>query len=197
MRAAFCICVLVLGVLVAPLNSFAETQVLPTDKGTVKVGLSTVPETPAPGAIKLKIDFLNPKTGTTQDHIDYIITVTKDGKSVFGPIPLTHTSIGTVTIPVELKEKGEYKVTVDVQGVLFVPTSEKATFSVMVGKSGTPATPPAKSDSAKQSDAKASDKNAKSGTAGKVPVKIDTKKTDAKTTKPDSKSTKKAPPKKP
>ena len=141
MRAVFCICVLVFGVLVAPFNSFAEMQVLPTDKGTVKVGLSTVPQTPAPGATKLKIDFLNPKTGATQDHIDYIITVTKDGKSVFGPIPLTHTSIGTVTIPVELKEKGEYKVTVDVQGVLFVPTSEKATFGIMVGKSGVPAPP--------------------------------------------------------
>lgn len=179
MKAVFCIAVLVFGMLVAPLNSFAEVQVLPTDKGTVKVGLSTDPANPSPGAMTLKIDFLNPQSGAIQEHIDYVVTISKDGKAVFGPIPLTHTSVGAVKIPVELKEKGEYKVTVDVEGILFVPTSEKVTFSLMVGQSGT-TTQPAKSDSAKPSDTKASDKNTKPGTTGKVSVKIDTKKKDSK-----------------
>lgn len=195
MKAVFCITVLVFGMLVAPFSTFAEMKVLPTDKGTVKVGISTIPEKPAPGTIKLKIDFLNPQTGAIQDHIDYVVTVTKDGKAVFGPIPLTHTSIGTVTIPVEIKEKGEYKITVDVEGVLFIPTSEKATFSVMVGQaehnaiSDQPSTKPSsptKSPEAKMPD---SGKSANSGSTGKAIIKADkTKKTDTKTTKTDTKT---------
>ena len=51
----------------------------------------------------MKIDFLNPVTGNVQEHIDYIITIfDKSEKLVFGPIPVTHTSVGTVTIPVEI-----------------------------------------------------------------------------------------------
>ena len=191
MKAVFCICVLVFGILVAPFNAFAEMQVLPTNKGTVKVGLSTIPENPAPGAINLKIDFLNPQSSAIQEHIDYTVTVTTNGKAVFGPIPLTHTSIGTVTIPVDLKEKGEYKIIVDVQGVLFQPIpSEKATFSLMVGQdsSASSAQPSTKSSTAKSTDSTKSvetkptvpDKNANSAT-GKISVKTDASKTDSKT----------------
>lgn len=173
MKAVFCITVLVFGMLAQ--SAFAESslQVLPTDKGTVKVGISTIPEKLSPGnSAKLKVDFLNPKSGATQEHIDYTVSVTKDGKATFGPIPLTHTSTGTVTIPVEFKEKGEYKITVDVQGVLFQPIpSEKAAFSVMVGQSA-PSTPAAKPTQAK-TDAKAPAK-----TMEKPPAKSDAKKTD-------------------
>jgi len=205
MKAVFCIVVLVFGTLVAPFDAFAESysQVLPTDKGTVKVGISTIPEKLSPGDFaKLKIDFLNGQTGTIQEHIDYTTTVTKDGKAVFGPIPLTHTSPGTVTIPVEFKEKGEYKIIVDVQGILFQPIpSEKATFSVMIGGSDlqTSQSSSTKSPSSttKSSEAKMSDsKNTDSKTsADKIKSDTKAKKTDTKAKKTDAKAIKNTKPK--
>lgn len=107
---------------------------LPTDKGTLLVDIATVPETPKIGEeTKLKIDFVNPNTNTIQEHIDYRVLVTKDGAAVFGPIPLTHTSEGAVTIPVEFRENGEHKITVDVEGILFQPIpKETVTFTMMI-----------------------------------------------------------------
>jgi hypothetical protein len=124
------------GTISAPLSEAMQAnQVVSTDKGTLKVSISTDPQTPKPsGQTKLKIDFVNPKTGAIQEHIDYSVSITKNGKSVFGPIPLTHTSLGTVTIPIQFSEDGEYQVTVDVQGILFAPIpSEKAILTIKVG----------------------------------------------------------------
>jgi hypothetical protein len=117
-------------VLVIP--AFGEQ--LPTDKGTLLVDIATVPETPKIGdQTKLKIDFVNPNTNTIQEHIDYRVLVTKNGVPVFGPIPLTHTSKGSVTIPVEFRESGEHKITVDVEGILFQPIpQETATFTILI-----------------------------------------------------------------
>jgi hypothetical protein len=113
---------------------FAESQQLPTDKGTLLVNIATDPENPVIGEqTKLKIDFVNPKTNSIQEHIDYKVAVTKDGSPVFGPIPSTHTSIGSVTIPIEFKERGEHKITVDIEGILFSPIPlETVTFSTMI-----------------------------------------------------------------
>lgn len=128
--------VLGFGIISAPLSEAVQAeQVVATDRGTLKVSISTDPQTPKPGGqTKLKIGFINPKTGAVQEHIDYSVSITKGGKSVFGPIPLTHTSLGTVTIPVQFSENGEHQVIVDVQGILFVPIpSEKATLALKVG----------------------------------------------------------------
>jgi hypothetical protein len=128
--------ILVLGIFASPLFAGAQTyqQVVSTDIGTLKVGISTDPASPKPGeSSKMKIDFLNPKTNTIQEHIDYSVLVTNGGNSVFGPIPLTHTSLGTATIPVQFKD-GENKVVIDIQGILFRPIpSEKASFSITLG----------------------------------------------------------------
>lgn len=117
----------------------SEQQVVLTDKGTLQVGLSTIPAHPQPGEqTKLKIDFINKNTKAVQEHIDYSITVTKKGIPVFG-IPLTHTAIGSVTIPYEFQEAGEYKVSVDVQGIVFQPIpTETASFTISVGKESQP-----------------------------------------------------------
>ncbi|MDG7050111.1 MAG: copper-binding protein [Nitrososphaerota archaeon] len=113
--------------------TYAESQQLPTDKGTLLVNIATEPAKPSPDEqVKLKIDFVNPQTNQIQEHIDYIVTVTNGEIRVFGPIPLTHTSIGSVTIPIEFAS-GENKVSIDVEGILFKPIpSETVTFTVMV-----------------------------------------------------------------
>lgn len=118
--------------------AFAQgSQQLPTEKGTLLVNISTEPIEPKPRQLaKLNIDFINPQTNAIQEHIDYRVTVTKEEAAVFGPIPLTHTSTGTVTIPVEFKESGEHKITIDVEGILFQPIPpESVTFTTMIGAS--------------------------------------------------------------
>ncbi len=112
-----------------------------TDRGTINVGLSTIPATPnIDEQTKFKINFINKNTNAIQEHIDYSITVTKGTTQVFG-IPLTHTAVGSVTIPYEFTEGGVYQISVDVQGILFQPLpTESAVFSVSVG-SGNDNTP--------------------------------------------------------
>ncbi len=132
----FGIMVLAMGIFASPLVASAQThqQVVSTSAGTLKVGVSTDPSSPKSGETsKLKIDFLNPQTNSIQEHIDYTVIVTNGGSAVFGPIPLTHTSHGSATIPIQFKD-GENIVVIDVQGILFRPIpSEKATLSVTLG----------------------------------------------------------------
>jgi hypothetical protein len=117
-------------------TAFAQTnsQTLPTEKGTLDVKLSYDKIVPGEQT-KLLIEFINPQTKKIQEHVDYKITVSKDGKAVFGPIPLTHTSIGSVKIPVEFVNEGVYSVEFGIEGILFQPIpSEKVSFDVAVGE---------------------------------------------------------------
>ena len=116
--------------------AFSEnSQVLPTEKGTLDVDFSTDPLEPNPDeAVKLKIDFINPFTNKIQEHIDYIVTVSKDDKNIFGPIPLTHTSSGSVKIPVQTQDEGLYVALIEVSGILFQPIPpETVSFDFAVG----------------------------------------------------------------
>jgi len=140
----FLIILFLIPLLIIP--AFAETnsQTLSTEKGTLDVQLSYDDIMPGQET-KLAVDFINPQTKKIQEHIDYTITVSKDGKAVFGPIPLTHTSIGSVKIPVEFINEGIYSVEFEIQGILFQPIpSEKVVFNVPVGKSAVLPTPVAK-----------------------------------------------------
>ena len=106
-------------------TTYAEK--LSTEKGTLDVNLVVEISEDNPMQSKLKIDFLNPVTGNVQEHIDYIITIfDKSEKLVFGPIPVTHTSVGTVTIPVEIDQSMEHRVIVKVLGILFQPIEKEA-----------------------------------------------------------------------
>ena len=115
--------------------AFALNEVSPSNKGTLNVSISSIPEKPIPGGVtKFKIDFINPKTEKIQEHIDYKFTLQRDGANVFGPTNLIHTSEGTVTIPVETIDAGSYFAIVEFEGILFQPiTPEVATFSFPIG----------------------------------------------------------------
>ena len=132
-----------LGLMLLPLlltPAFAESaedydQVLPSENGTLNIGLSVVPEAEANSVSKLQIGWIKPGFNKIQEHIDYRITVIKDGQNVFGPIPLTHTSVGTVKIPVEFLENGEHQVKVEMEGILFQPIPLETTYiTVNVGE---------------------------------------------------------------
>ena len=123
--------------------AYAETQNLPTDKGTLDVKLTYDPIEPNTQT-KINIDFINPHTQKVQEHIDYTIAVSKDGETVFGPIPLTHTSLGTVKIPIEFNlGEGIYTMDFEVEGILFQPIpKEIVSFDIQVGEANAqPVTP--------------------------------------------------------
>jgi len=129
----FLLVLLIIPLLIIP--AFAESQTLPTEKGTLNVKLtydSIEPNTQN----KINIDFINPQTQKIQEHIDYTISVSKDGENVFGPIPLTHTSLGSVKIPIEFNlGEGVYSMDFVVKGILFQPIPpEIVSFDILVGE---------------------------------------------------------------
>ena len=77
---------LLLPLLILP--AYAESneyeQVTSTEKGTLNVGLNVIPSPTINQVSKMQIDFLNVKTEKVQEHIDYSITVSRDGNKVFG-----------------------------------------------------------------------------------------------------------------
>ena len=137
----FLIVLFLIPLLIAPVFAQTNSQTLPTEKGTLDVKLSHDEIIPGQQT-KLNIDFINPFTKKIQEHVDYTVTVSKDGKPVFGPIPLTHTSVGSVKIPVEFINEGVYSVEFEIEGILFQPIpSEKVSFYVTVGESFAQPTP--------------------------------------------------------
>ena len=118
-------------------------QIVSTSDETLDVGIYTIPEIPnTEEPTKLKIDFLKSGTEKIQQHIDYRLSVTKDGDYVFGPMPrLLHTSPGYITIPVEFLENGSHIVHIEIEGILFQPIPlETATLTINVGQLSSPDT---------------------------------------------------------
>ncbi len=110
-----------------------QPMITSTDKGSLDVELSWSPVPLEPEQeTKLHIRFLQKDKGVLQQHIDYKIFIEKDGREVF-TTPLTHTNPGEVTIPYTFTSKGDFRTSVDVEGILFQPIpKETATFSVVV-----------------------------------------------------------------
>ncbi|QMU54023.1 MAG: copper-binding protein [Nitrosopumilus sp.] len=123
--------------------AFAESQTVPTEKGTLDVKLTH--DAIEPNILtKINIDFINPQTQKIQEHVDYTITVLKDDEIVFGPIPLTHTSVGSVKIPIEFNlGDGIYTMDFIIKGILFQPIpDETVSFDITVGEAfAQPTTP--------------------------------------------------------
>jgi hypothetical protein len=119
---------------VYPAFAVEYDQIVLTSRGTVDVGIYTIPEVPnIVESTKLKISFLKPGTDRIQEHIDYRVNVTKDGDYVFGPIRLTHTSPGHVTIPIQFSENGLHQINIEVEGILFSPIPlETASFTMNI-----------------------------------------------------------------
>ena len=122
----------------APLLPEDYEQIIPSENGTLNIGLSIDPPAKANEVSKLHIGWIKPGFNKIQQHIDYKITVIKDGQNIFGPIPLTHTSVGTVKIPVEFTSNGEHQVKIEMEGILFQPIPVETTyFTINVGEEET------------------------------------------------------------
>ena len=112
------------------------SQIVSTSDGTLDVGIYTIPKIPnTEEPTKLTISFLKPGTEKIQLHIDYRVSITKDGDYVFGPTIRLHTSPGTITIPLQFSENGSHTIHIEVDGILFQPIPlETATFTMNVGQ---------------------------------------------------------------
>ena len=110
-----------------------QNQVQLTDKGSIKVSFYSQPAQPnTKSKTQFYISFLNKETGSTQQHVDYKISIKKGGDQIFG-IPVTHTAEGSITVPYQFTDAGTYQLIVEVDGILFQPTApEIATFTVGV-----------------------------------------------------------------
>lgn len=116
------------------LPAFAQSsQTLPTEDGTLDVKLSH-DDIVLGQETKLRIDFINPQSQKIQEHIDYRVIVSQDDQKIFAIPTLTHTSEGSVSIPVEFTEDGLYDVRVEVEGILFQPIPVEAVlFAIAAG----------------------------------------------------------------
>ena len=125
--------------MIYPAFAVEYDQIISTSDETLDVGIYTIPEIPnTVEPTKLKISFLKPGTDRIQEHIDYRVTVTKDGDYIFGPIRLTHTSPGHVTIPVQFSENGLHQIDITVEGILFMPIPlETASITMSIGQAQT------------------------------------------------------------
>ena len=131
--------------MVYPAFAAEYDQIVSTSDETLQVGLWTSPKIPnTEEPTYLYISFLKIGTEKIQQHIDYRLSVTKDGDYVFGPMSrLLHTSPGSITIPVEFSENGSHIIQIEVEGILFQPIPlETATFTINVGESITPSPTP-------------------------------------------------------
>ena len=128
------------GLLLIPLlftTAFAQSneQILSTDKGTLDVKLS-YGEITTGELTTLRTDFINPQTQKIQEHIDWSLTVSKDGETLWGPTPLSHTSEGSLkNLKYEFEEDGTYNFEFGIEGILFQPIPlEKVSFVIEVGE---------------------------------------------------------------
>ena len=97
-----------------------------TEKGTIYIGILPEFSEPNSDVVKINIDFINPTTKKIQEHIDYSMSLIKDNESVFGPTAITHTTSGSVSIPVEIPEEGKYTLQLEVEGILFQPIPKES-----------------------------------------------------------------------
>ena len=137
----FLLVFLLIPLLIIP--AFAESQTMSTEKGTLDVKL-TYDTIKKNIQNKINVDFINPQTQKIQEHVDWSVLVSKDGATIFGPIPLTHTSVGSVKIPIEFNlGDGVYTMDFKIEGILFQPLPvETVSFDIVVGAAyAQPSTP--------------------------------------------------------
>ena len=102
----------------------------------IEISLNSVPEPNK--EVNMQITFFTKETNTIQQHVDYIITIKDNNGNIIDrippePQPILHTDAGRITVPYTFKSEGNYKISIDVKGILFIPIpTETAEFNITV-----------------------------------------------------------------
>lgn len=129
------------GVLVVPAQAQEtdNSMVKTTTKGSLDIRLEPI-ESPSQ-EVRYRVSFLNPGTDTLHEHQDYDFRIIRDGQELYSAAkqlnqPLIHNVEGTITVPYNFSETGDYTIEIQILGLGFgptlVPTDESASFSVVV-----------------------------------------------------------------
>ena len=113
--------------------TYAYSQEKLTDKGTLKVKLTTEPEDPKAGEdTKINIEFINSKSNRIQKDVGYKVIIENDGNHIPISNRQTHTVSGSASIHVMLKD-GTNIITINIGRILFqsIPV-ETVTFDVTI-----------------------------------------------------------------
>ncbi len=124
--------------------AFADQVVKPTSGGTINVSFATDPANPTPGSqTTLNISFINKSTHTSQDHVDYKISVMEGSDQICGTPPLHKGTEPTISFPCQFPDAAKYQVIVEVDGIVFQPIPpETATFTVDLSGGSSNTSPP-------------------------------------------------------
>ncbi len=126
-------------------STYALTSVGTMNKATSGRTLNVIVQ-PAPNPVvkgrqtNFKVIFDQNGGSAVQPHIDYDLTISKDGKQIFQASALAghpnqplHTAEGIVTIPYTFRQQGAYIMNITVYGILFNPIKpEVAQFPIGV-----------------------------------------------------------------
>jgi len=142
---AFALVVNIFGILLTTSSTYAQTSGVAMNKvtsgGSLNVNLQPSPSPVVKGSqTNLKVSFDQKGSSAVQPHIDYDLTIMKDGKQVFQASALAghpnqplHTAEGVVTIPYTFQQQGGYVMNITVYGILFNPIRpETAEFPISV-----------------------------------------------------------------
>ena len=114
--------------------TYAYSQEKLTDRETLKVKLTTMPEDPKAGEdTKINIEFIDSESNRIQKNVDYKVTIEDDdGNPIHVSNRQTHTVSGSVFIDVIL-EDGTNTITINISKILFesIPV-ETVTFDVTI-----------------------------------------------------------------
>ena len=135
----------IFGILLTPSSTYAITSAATMNKATSGGSLNVMVQ-PTPNPVvkgtqtNFKVSFDQKGGSAVQPHIDYDLTITKDGKQVFQASALAghpnqplHTAEGIVTIPYTFQQQGDYIMNITVYGILFNPIRpEVAQFPISV-----------------------------------------------------------------
>jgi len=142
---AFALFVNIFGILLTTSSTYAQTSGASMNKVTSGGSLNVILQ-PSPSPVvkgsqtNLKVSFDQKGSSAVQPHIDYDLTIMKDGKQVFQASALAghpnqplHTAQGVVTIPYTFQQQGGYVMNITVYGILFNPIRpETAEFPISV-----------------------------------------------------------------
>jgi hypothetical protein len=130
---AFALVASIVGILLTASSTSAQTSNAAMSKVTSGGSLNVILQ-PSPYPVvkgtptNLKVSFDQKGSSAVQPHIDYDLTIFKNGKQVFQASALAghpnqplHTAEGIVTIPYTFQQPGGYALNITAYGILFNP----------------------------------------------------------------------------